>query len=62
MSHQRYSCNIYFFIKQPEKASKITMADENVKDILDVCVSKLQLLATNIEGKELPEVRIIALL
>lgn len=54
----QHLCDKLETVQLPEKAAKIIMTDDNVKSILDICVSKLQLLATNIEGKELPEASI----
>ena len=33
------------------------MSDESVRQILELCVAKLELLANNVQGKEIPEVR-----
>ncbi|KAJ3170875.1 hypothetical protein HK101_011315 [Irineochytrium annulatum] len=41
--------------KQPEKAAKMAMGDDTVKQILDMCISKLDMLGTNLQGKEIPE-------
>ncbi|KAI9348775.1 hypothetical protein DFJ73DRAFT_428805 [Zopfochytrium polystomum] len=38
-----------------DRPGKIVFTDESVKEVLELCISKLELLASNIEGKEIPE-------
>jgi coiled-coil domain-containing protein 151 len=55
----QHLCDKLEAIQIPDQPSKISMSDETVKQILDLCVSKLELLATSVQGKELPEVKIL---
>ncbi|KAJ3410029.1 hypothetical protein HDU80_005421 [Chytriomyces hyalinus] len=51
----QHLCEKLETVNLPDKPPKLSMSDENVKPLLEVCISKLEQLTISLEGKELPE-------
>ncbi|KAJ3129097.1 hypothetical protein HK100_008836 [Physocladia obscura] len=51
----QHLCDKLETISLVEKTPKLSMSDENVKPILEICISKLEHLTVTLEGKEMPE-------
>ncbi|KAJ3248280.1 hypothetical protein HDU78_001286 [Chytriomyces hyalinus] len=51
----QHLCEKLETVNLPDKPPKLPMSDENVKPLLEVCISKLEQLTISLEGKELPE-------
>ncbi|KAJ3240530.1 hypothetical protein HDU81_003413 [Chytriomyces hyalinus] len=51
----QHLCEKLETVNLPDKPPKLAMSDENVKPLLEVCISKLEQLTISLEGKELPE-------
>ncbi|KAJ3191856.1 hypothetical protein HK101_007339 [Irineochytrium annulatum] len=51
----KHLCDKLDLIQLPEESAKMQMGDDTVKQILETCVAKLDMMGKNLQGKELPE-------
>ncbi|KAJ3190922.1 hypothetical protein HK101_008251 [Irineochytrium annulatum] len=52
----KHLCDKLDLIQLPEESAKMQMGDDTVKQILETCVAKLDMIGKNLQGKELSEI------